>query len=664
MRKVILTLFGLFILDACLILVLGAYLILNREVIFGPQSAPIPVAVSGPTNGPTPPLPTPVTTSTPEPSNPSLDELLRTDIPRNDPLELARELRKASGTFATPAAPAIHKVGDQDRFWVSRDITGTFELITATLRYVTPHSYMWVENGENVSDSDIQTGAQAFENRTYPTDRKYFGSEPNPGVDGDPHVYILNTHFTTAIAGYYSPADEYPDFVNRFSNQHEIFYMNLLDSRPGTQAYEAVLAHEFAHMIHWNENKREGSWITEGFGDLAEKLNGFPQSTREFAAEPDLQLNAWGQEAQAVPHYEASYLFLSYLLNRFGDNFIRDMIASGTHDILTVQKALDEQAPGLKFDDVFADWTIANYINDRDLGSRYSYLDTPLQLRRPLEYSKYPVNNTDEVHQYGTDYIQFDPAGSDVTFSFQGGKDIQAFPTEAHSGKSMWWGNRADESDTTLTREFDLTGVQKATLKFWTWYDIEPDFDYGYVEVSTDNGSTWNTLAGNTTTNRDPNGANYGNGLTCKSVSGCAQGAPPAQWVQEQMDLTPYVGKKILLRFQYITDAIYAGFGFVIDDITIPEIGFADDADHGDNGWQAHGFVRFDNTLPQRFLLQAIEFGRSGQVSQIVQIPLDSSNRATFTTHGFGKDISKIVIAISANTPVTWLTAKYRYTIQ
>ena len=41
--------------------------------------------------------------------------------------------------------------------------------------------------------------------------------------------------------------------------------------------------------------------------------------------------------------------------------------------------------------------------------------------------------------------------------------------------------------------EFDLTRLQKATLQFSTWYNIEKDYDYAYVEVSTDSGKTWDT---------------------------------------------------------------------------------------------------------------------------------------------------------------------------
>ncbi len=55
------------------------------------------------------------------------------------------------------------------------------------------------------------------------------------------------------------------------------------------------------------------------------------------------------------------------------------------------------------------------------------------------------------------------------------------------------------------------------TLEFWTWYDIEDDWDYAYVEVSTDGGSYFRSIPGNITTTYNPNGNNAGHGITEKT---------------------------------------------------------------------------------------------------------------------------------------------------
>lgn len=69
-------------------------------------------------------------------------------------------------------------------------------------------------------------------------------------------------------------------------------------------------------------------------------------------------------------------------------------------------------------------------------------------------------------------------------------------------------------------------------LSFWTWFDIEQDWDYGLVEVSVDGGATWTTVPGNLTTNPNPNGNNSeGNGIT--GTTG---------WVQGNFDLSTWGG--------------------------------------------------------------------------------------------------------------------------
>ena len=129
----------------------------------------------------------------------------------------------------------------------------------------------------------------------------------------------------------------------------------------------------------------------------------------------------------------------------------------------------------------------------------------------------------------------------------------------------------------TLTRAFDLTGLERATLHFQTWHDIEPYLDSGYVSVSTDGGQTWNFLNGARTI-YDPD-FDYGPNYT--GVSG--QRARP-EWVPERMDLTDYLGSEVLLRFEYVTQAPYNGHGWAVDDIAIPELDYLYDVDSADGG--------------------------------------------------------------------------------
>ncbi len=133
--------------------------------------------------------------------------------------------------------------------------------------------------------------------------------------------------------------------------------------------------------------------------------------------------------------------------------------------------------------------------------------------------------------------------------------------------------NYPDQKDIWMIKEIDLTNIVSNTdLTFWTWYSMEVDWDYGYVMVSTDGGTNWINLPGTYTNNTNPNGNNNGNGIT---------GSSP-DWVQETMDLTPYIGNKIFLGFRFKSDAAVNGEGLYIDDISITSGGitiFSDDAE-------------------------------------------------------------------------------------
>jgi bacillopeptidase F (M6 metalloprotease family) len=193
-----------------------------------------------------------------------------------------------------------------------------------------------------------------------------------------------------------------------------------------------------------------------------------------------------------------------------------------------------------------------------------------------------------------------------MKIGFDGARQTKLLPTDPHSGKTMWWSDRADGLDSTLTRTVDLRGATRPILSYWTWYEIEKDYDYAYVAVSIDGGSRWTTLAAQGTTRDDPNGNNLGNGYT--DISG---GGKVPVWIKEEIDLTPYAGKEVQLRFEYVTDAALNLHGFAVDDIAISGGVLNDDAE-SDNGWKADGFIRSTNVVSQRFIVQLLRFTASG----------------------------------------------------
>jgi hypothetical protein len=355
-----------------------------------------------------------------------------------------------------------------------------------------------------------------------------------------------------------------------------------------------------------------------------------------------------------------------YFLERFGDEVLRQMVASKANGIAGFDRVLADQGLGVTFDDVFADWLIANYLDDPGLGDgRYGYRG--LEIERPavdVTYNRYPAESAATVRQYGADYIDLQAGEGDTVVHFTGSTTAKLVDNEAHSGSYQWWSNRGDESDTTLTRAFDLTGLEQATLQVWLWYDIEENYDYAYVEVSTDGGQTWDVLSGKYTTNYNPTGNSFGRAYTGRSgAEASASEAPDAkpEWVLEEVDLTPYADQQILLRFEYITDDAYNSPGFCLDDISIPELGYHYDAEEeDDDGWVALGFIRTDNTLPQRYLVQIIELGAE---TKLRRMELNEVQRGQLVIEGFGGEVAQAVLVVSALAPKTTEPASYQYSI-
>ena len=591
-------------------------------------------------------------------------------IPTADPIELAQRFLGLQDFSRTQAAPAeFYQVGNQQEFWVT-DNDDQNTQVTATLRYVTDHAYFWIENGVSYNHSDLRDLADTFELHIYPTNREFFGSEWTPGVDGDPHIYILYARgIGDEIAGYFSSADEYPRQVNQYSNAHEMFVFNA-DNSPLDDNYTyGVLAHELQHMIHWYQDRNESSWLNEGFSELAVLLNGYYDTGFDwlYTARPDLQLNNWPDdyEEDVTPHYGSGFLFVTYFLDRFGDQATQALVSHPENDLQSVDIVLREinavdhlTGQQVTADDVFLDWTITNYLLDSQVGDgRFNYLSYQGTTAPDLTESYYncPVNETRrDVKQYGVDYIGFTCRGT-YTIHFSGINQINVVPVNPHSGKVAFWSNKGDESDILLSRTFDFTNhTGPLTLSYWTWYDVEEDWDYLYVTASVD-GQHWEILNTPSGTASDPIGNNYGWGYTGKSGNG-----PRPIWIQERVDLSQYAGRSVQIRFEYVTDSAVTGEGFLLDDVAVPEIGYSTDFENDTGGWEAAGWVHLQNAIPQNYRLALIITGRAGSSVQYITVNADRKADIPFTVGG---DVSEVVLVVTATTRFTRQVAPYQFSV-
>ncbi len=112
--------------------------------------------------------------------------------------------------------------------------------------------------------------------------------------------------------------------------------------------------------------------------------------------------------------------------------------------------------------------------------------------------------------------------------------------------------------DAYMKKQIDLTDYISATLSYYFWLDSETDYDYLVVQTSTDD-STWNIE---------------------NSYTGRSDG-----WVQDTVDLTPFIGSSVYIRFLFYSDVIISDYeGAYLDDIVITAVPHDDAGSGGDAG--------------------------------------------------------------------------------
>jgi hypothetical protein len=306
-------------------------------------------------------------------------------------------------------------------------------------------------------------------------------------------------------------------------------------------------------------------------------------------------------------------------------------------------------------DDFFLDWTITNAVNEENAADgRYFYHNYP---NSPTMSDTEDIatctqgQNTRTVNQYGVDYIRFTCRG-EHTINFTGATLTHLLPVDPHSGSYAYWSNKGDKSDMTLTRQFDLKGVSgQISLNYWTWFDLENDYDYLYLDTSTD-GVSWSIVTTPSGTAENPDGEAYGWGY-----SGQSNG-----WIQETVDLSQYAGQEVWLRFDYITDAAVTYKGFLMDDISIPQIGYSENFESSEGGWVGEGFARVQNILPQTFHLGLISHTDSGTKVDI--IPVNSDGTAQIPIRIGSNGVQDVVLVVTATTRFTLEEAAYQFEIR
>ena len=356
--------------------------------------------------------------------------------------------------------PPEVEVGTQLEFPVS----GSPTLLQATCRYVGDHTFIFVEdrqwdsNGGPVLQSDVDGLGVLFDRATpadpdrgvYELSVQTFG-EPSD-VDGYPQIFLLILDILrTEFVGYFDPAVADHDLPEL---RRDVLYLDEFAVRRRSYLARGTMAHEFQHLIHWNHDRDEELWVNEGLSGYAEEVAGFPEADAtavpEFLMRPQTDLTSWPLAAKAH-NYGSTYLFASFLAERYGGQFIRSLVAEPRNGRFGIDAAFDTNDIEQDFGGAWANWVVGNFASD-DGDFSYSALagrriQTHSVDQLPLDQRQFRV-----AGQWGTTNILFRIAGN-FSIDFDGDD----------TGRFRVW-SYAMRGDAASLQELDLDDEMRGTV--------------------------------------------------------------------------------------------------------------------------------------------------------------------------------------------------------
>jgi len=524
-----------------------------------------------------------------------------------------------------------------------------------TLKAIGGNAEIWLANNLSypegdprpmpvVTDEQIEYIFEEFNETIHPKTTEYFGfTNDRNGTGGlfyslnytwyqtDNPQRVMILIYNIIDESYYDP--EYPFFVAGYFwagmtedyADRNIIHIDSHDwvNRIGPDAshpydYEGTTTHEYEHAIHYDHDADEASWVDEGMADLSGFFAGYGHAAGHLASYMvyhRTSLTNWGG---GLEDYGESYLFQLYLNENFGGPaFIKALVDEQANGIEGIENQLAAFNYSASFNDIYRDWTLANYLDDLtltgDSGAPLGYdtLDIPSSdtLGYSIQWSvknyygsdhqgnlpiprywggyksgtvEYPIGS---IGSYAPMYLTYKGVQPELISNFRGDGSSGIAP---HEGNYELYGGRAALLFNECTLASPVTLGADAELSFWTWYEIEDLWDFGFVQISTDGGSTWTSLANSDTTSEHDPSAHPDVLANLPGFTGSSEG-----WVEETFDLSAYDGQSVLVRFLYVTDWATEYTGFFVDEITITDGSgtlFSDGLESGSANWTLDGW--------------------------------------------------------------------------
>ena len=342
---------------------------------------------------------------------------------------------------AQPRAPQM-EVGNRQSFFSIDFRKHEQYIVHTTLQKVGKFCYIFVEDSQwkhTVNAATVEAVRHAFDDATpadrtrgiYQIETELFGNPPN--IDGEKRIYILLLDIRDLvtvsggfIGGFFSPVDQqqgvlqHPEFGTLVhSNERDMIYIDTHPLDAGGEKGLGVLAHEFQHLIHWRHDKDESIWVNEGCSDYAMFICGFSAEDHvtPFERNARVSLVNWphGTRSQ-LSHYGAAYIWMLYLHEHYGGpETIAAVIKHRGNGITGINNALHSRGVTKTFSTIFADWKVANFLDDSQFAKgQYGYRNERLNLRLHRNHQSHPIAVTgNRLDVYEADYIGLSATGGE-----------------------------------------------------------------------------------------------------------------------------------------------------------------------------------------------------------------------------------------------------------
>lgn len=529
-----------------------------------------------------------------------------------------------------------YTVGDTQIGLSLNDTTGQYFATLFTVVAIGQHIEVWVQDNHDfptgdarnpvtITPAEIAYLVNQFDTNIYPKESEFwrtpaqrdgtnavlddiFGLPADAYVshDGQDRVIAMVSNvrdenyydptFPVYIAGFFSPTinayldrnvitiDAY-DWANRVGPNTSPWR----DSNPNNDRpylYEGTFAHEYQHLLHNDENPGEENWVNEGLSDWTEWLVGYgiPSGHWDTAQQyAENSLVIWGDQGQGteiLADYGEAFMFMHYLYEKYGERAMQALFRDQQFGIAGFNDALASIGVHDSFANMYHDFAVARLVlaNKGD----YQLRDIPSPVVLNAE-----AYSTPGAPPWGSDYLRIANPKKVTEITFDGIDLITHStawtsvddPLGTGNGKVLWSGAGDEQNRFAI---FSTTGG--GTLEFDTLYDLEETWDFGLVQVSTDDGATWTSLA-NADTRTDVNVDGYPAIKAALGAGGfTGLSNDDGTWVHESFDLSGYSGT-ILVGFRWMSDWATNGNGtldnpnWYIDNVQVDSTTVSDGTD-------------------------------------------------------------------------------------